>query len=53
MDIQIIILSFEFGRYARSITRTLENITDPEQVEIASEEENVEKFVYHSKKLKN
>ena len=43
----------EFGRDARSITRTLENITDPEQVEIASEEENVEKFVDHSKKLKN
>ena len=43
----------EFGRDARSITRTLENIRDPEQVEIASEEENVEKFVDHSKKLKN
>ena len=43
----------EFGRDARSITRTLENIKDPEQVEIASEEENVEKFVDHSKKLKN
>ena len=43
----------DFGRDARSITRTLENIKDPEQVEIASEEENVEKFVDHSKKLKN
>ena len=43
----------EFGRDARSITRTLENIKDPEQVEIASEEENVEKFVDHSKQLKN
>ena len=43
----------EFGRDARSITRTLENIKDPEQVEIASKEENVEKFVDHSKKLKN
>ncbi len=43
----------EFGRDARSITRTLENIRDPEQVEIASEEENVEKFVDHSKKIKN
>ena len=43
----------EFGRDARSITRTLENIRDPEQVEIASEEENVEKFVDHSKQLKN
>ena len=43
----------EFGRDARSITRTLENIKDPEQVERASKEENVEKFVDHSKKLKN
>ena len=43
----------DFGRDARSITRTLENIKDPEQVEIASEEENVEKFVDHSKQLKN
>ena len=43
----------EFGRDTRSITRTLENIKDPVQVEIASEEENVEKFVDHSKKLKN
>ena len=43
----------DFGRDARSITRTLENIKDPEQVEIASEEENVEKFVDHSKKIKN
>ena len=43
----------DFGRDARSITRTLENIKDPEQVEIASDEENVEKFVHHSKQLKN
>ena len=43
----------DFGRDARSITRTLENIKDPEQVEIASDEENVEKFVDHSKQLKN
>ena len=42
-----------FGKDARSITRTLENIKDPEQVEIASKTENVEKFVDHSKQLKN
>jgi DNA recombination protein RmuC len=42
-----------FGKDARSITRTLENIKDPEQVEIAAETENVEKFVDHSKQLKN
>ena len=42
-----------FGKDARSITRTLENIKDPEQVEIASKTENVEKFVDRSKRLKN
>jgi DNA recombination protein RmuC len=42
-----------FGKDARSITRTLENIKDPEQVEIAAKTENVEKFVGHSKQLKN
>ena len=42
-----------FGTDARSITRTLENIKDPEQVEKAVETENVEKFVDHSKQLKN
>ncbi len=42
-----------FGKDARSITRTLENIKDPEQVEIAAKTENVEKFVNHSKQLKN
>ena len=42
-----------FGKEARSITRTLENIKDPEQVEIAAKTENVEKFVDHSKHLKN
>ena len=42
-----------FGKAARTITRTLENIKDPEQVEIASKTENVEKFVDHSKQLKN
>ena len=30
-----------FGTDARSITRTLENIKDPEQVEIAVKTENV------------
>ena len=42
-----------FGKDARSITRALENIKDPEQVEIATKTENVEKFVDHSKQLKN
>jgi DNA recombination protein RmuC len=42
-----------FGKDARSITRTLENIKDPEQVEKAVKTENVEKFVDHSKQLKN
>ena len=42
-----------FGKDARSITRTLENIKDPEQVEIAAKTENVEKFVDHSKQRKN
>ena len=42
-----------FGKDARSITRTLENIKDPEQVEIVAKTENVEKFVGHSKQLKN
>ena len=43
----------DFGRDARSISRTLENIKDPEQVEIAAETENVEKFTDLSKKIKN
>ena len=43
----------KFGTDARSITRTLENIKDPGQIEIAAENENVEKFVDHSKQLKN
>ena len=42
-----------FGKDARSITRTLENIKDPEQVEKAVKTENVEKFIDHSKQLKN
>ena len=43
----------KFGTDARSITRTLENIKDPGQIEIVAENENVEKFEDHSKKLKN
>ena len=43
----------KFGTDARSITRTLENIKDPEQVEKAVQTENVEKFVEHSKQAKN
>jgi len=43
----------KFGTDARSITRTLENIKDPGQIEIATETENVEKFEDHSKQLKN
>ena len=42
-----------FGTDARSITRTLENIKDPEQVEKAVKTENVEKYIDHSKQLKN
>ena len=42
-----------FGKDARSITRTLENIKDPGQIEIAAENVNVEKFEDHSKQLKN
>ena len=43
----------KFGTDARSITRTLENIKDPEQIEKAIKTENVEKFENHSKQLKN
>ena len=43
----------KFGTDARSIRRTLENIKDPGQIEIAAESENVEKFEDHSKQLKN
>ena len=43
----------KFGTDARSITRTLENIKNPGQIEIAAENENVEKFEDHSKQLKN
>tara|TARA_Y100000590_G_scaffold461476_1_gene623132 strand:+ start:320 stop:1366 length:1047 start_codon:yes stop_codon:yes gene_type:complete len=42
-----------FGKDARSITRTLENIKDPDQFEKAVETENVKKFAEHSKQLKN
>ena len=43
----------KFGTDARSISRTLENIQDPEQVEKAVQTENVEKFVERNKQLKN
>ena len=43
----------KFGTDARSITRTLESIKDPEQVEKATQSENVEKFIDHSKQFKN
>ncbi len=43
----------KFGTDARSISRTLENIKDPEQVEKAVQTENVEKFVERNKQFKN
>jgi DNA recombination protein RmuC len=43
----------KFGTDARSISRTLENIKDPEQVEKAVQTENVEKFAERNKQLKN
>ena len=42
-----------FGKDARSITRTLENIKDPDQIEKALQSENVEKFTVNQKQLKN
>ena len=43
-----------FGRDARSIMNTLGNIKDPEQVEISSKNENVEKLkIPTSKQAKN
>ncbi len=39
----------DFGRDARSITRTLENIKDPERIEKATKEENVEKIDFKDK----
>ena len=42
-----------FGTDARSITRTLESIKDPEQLEKAVQTENVEKFVDRSKQANN
>ena len=42
-----------FGKDARSISRTLENIKDPDQIETALQTENVEKFVNNQKQLKN
>jgi DNA recombination protein RmuC len=43
----------KFGTDARSITRTLESIKDPEQIEKAVETDNVEKFVERNRQLKN
>ena len=43
----------KFGTDARSITRTLESIKDPEQIEKAVETDNVEKFVERTKQFKN
>ena len=42
-----------FGKDARSIKRTLENIKDPDQIEKALQSENVEKFTVNQKQLKN
>ena len=42
-----------FGKDARSITRTLENIKDPDQIETALQSENVEKLTVNQKQLKN
>ena len=42
----------KFGTDARSISRTLENIKDPEQVEKAVQTENVESFVERNKQVK-
>ena len=39
----------DFGRDARSIMRTLENIKDPEQIEKATKEENVKKLDFKEK----
>ncbi|MDA9065401.1 DNA recombination protein RmuC, partial [Candidatus Pelagibacter sp.] len=43
----------KFGTDARSISRSLENIKDPEQVDKAVQTENVEKFVDYSKQANN
>ena len=43
----------KFGTDARSIKRTLENIKDPEQIEKAIENENVEKFEDIPRQAKN
>ena len=43
----------DFGRDARSISRTLENIKDPEQVELASKNQNIEKISEPNKKINN
>jgi DNA recombination protein RmuC len=43
----------KFGTDARSISRTLENIKDPEQFQKAVQTENVEKFVERNRQFKN
>ena len=43
----------KLGTDAISITRTLENIKDPEQIEKAIKTENVERLENHPKQLKN
>ena len=43
----------KFGTDARSITRTLENIKDPEQIERAINTENVEKLSKQPEQAKN
>ncbi len=43
----------KFGTDARSISRTLESIKDPEQVEKAVQTDNVEKFVDKQRQIKN
>ena len=42
-----------FGKDARSITRSLENIKDPEQIEKAIKTENVEILDKQPKQVKN
>ena len=48
-----VVVHSDTGKDARSITRTLENIKDPEQIEKAIKTENVERLENHPKQLKN
>ena len=43
----------KFGADARSITRTLDNLKDPDQTDKAAQPNNVENFVERTKQLKN